>query len=163
LKQLFDSVLPADPRVERRSMFGCPCAFAGGNMFIGLHQENMIVRLGEADRAALLARPGAEIFEPMEGRPMREYVALPLDMLEQAEEVEPWVRRALEYAASLPPKGAKGGARKRAAPAKKAAAPAKKGAGPAKKGTGPAKKAAAAAAKKAAAAPAKKAAAKKRG
>ncbi len=28
----FDASLPVDPRVERRSMFGYPCAFTGGNM-----------------------------------------------------------------------------------------------------------------------------------
>jgi TfoX/Sxy family transcriptional regulator of competence genes len=60
LKDLFLRTLPDDPRVERRSMFGYPCAFAGGSMFAGLHQENLIVRLGEVERAELLAKPPAK-------------------------------------------------------------------------------------------------------
>ena len=60
----FDAALPDDRRVQRRKMFGYPCAFTGGNMFTGLHQENLIVRgrwLGkfvskEAAGAAVLAK-----------------------------------------------------------------------------------------------------------
>ena len=94
-----------DPRVERRKMFGYPCAFAGGNMFTGLHQESMIVRLGEAERAALLREKGAAPFVPVAGRPMREYVTLPPMM--SAQDARVWTARSLDYAASLPPKPAK--------------------------------------------------------
>ncbi len=34
----FDKALPDDPRVERRQMFGYPCAFVNGQLFTGLHQ-----------------------------------------------------------------------------------------------------------------------------
>ena len=58
---------------SRRKMFGYPAAFANGNLFIGLHQNDFIMRLSEKDRARLcrIRRTG---FEPMKGRPMREYV-----------------------------------------------------------------------------------------
>jgi TfoX/Sxy family transcriptional regulator of competence genes len=115
----FDDVLPDDPRVERRKMFGYPCAFAGGNMFTGLHQESMIVRLGEADREKLLRENGAARFEPMSGRPMREYVALPPTMA--AKDARAWVARSLDYAASLPAKKAKTGAAARKPSVKKRA------------------------------------------
>ena len=62
-------------------MFGGPCYWTGGNMFAAVHQESLLVRLGEKDRAELLAQPGAHLFEPMEGRPMKEYVVFPGDML----------------------------------------------------------------------------------
>ncbi|MBM3482161.1 MAG: TfoX/Sxy family protein [Alphaproteobacteria bacterium] len=119
----FDKVLPDDPRVDRRKMFGYPCAFTtGGQMFIGLHQENLIVRLAEADRAKLLKEPGASIFEPMPGRQMKEYVSLPQAMLSgDPSKTRPWVVRALDYAASLPPKKPKGAKPKTGASAKKAA------------------------------------------
>ncbi len=42
----FLSLVPDDPGVEVRRMFGCPCFFCGGNMFAGVHQENLFVRLG---------------------------------------------------------------------------------------------------------------------
>jgi hypothetical protein len=74
---LFHAALPDDPRIERRKMFGYPCAFVGGNLFTGLHQENVIVRLAETDRVAAIRKQGARLFEPMTGRPMREYIVLP--------------------------------------------------------------------------------------
>jgi len=101
---LFDAVLPEDPRIERRKMFGYPCAFVNGNMFTGLHQEDFIVRLSEDDRTRIRDDLGAQTFEPMAGRPMREYVALPEDVLEDEETVRGWVGRALDFAGALPPK-----------------------------------------------------------
>ena len=50
---------------------------------------------------------GAATFEPMAGRPMKEYVTVPSSLLASPEELEPWVARALAYGASLPPKAAK--------------------------------------------------------
>lgn len=100
----FDAVVPADPRVERRKMFGYPCAFVGGNMFTGLHQEDLILRLPEAERAEFLRFPGARTFEPMPGRPMKEYAVVPPGMLDHPGELRTWLARSLAYAASLPVK-----------------------------------------------------------
>jgi TfoX/Sxy family transcriptional regulator of competence genes len=101
---LFYAALPNDPRVERRKMFGYPCAFVAGNLFAGLHQESVIVRLAENERAAAIAEQGACIFEPMPGRPMREYIALPDAALKGRGKLTAWLQRALDYAASLPTK-----------------------------------------------------------
>jgi hypothetical protein len=120
----FEAVLPDDPRVEPRQMFGCPCAFAGGNMFMGLHQENMALRLAEGDRERYLALPGAAIFEPMPGRSMREYVVATPELLADRAALKRWVARAFAYAASLPVKAKKKPAAKKV-PAKKAPAKAK--------------------------------------
>lgn len=68
-------------------MFGYPLAFANDQLFCGLFADAMFVRLAEEDRAALLARPGAVVFSPMMGRPMREYVVLPQSVLEDEEAV----------------------------------------------------------------------------
>jgi len=103
LVEAFAAALPDDPRVERRSMFGYPCAFTGGNMFAGLHEERLVVRLGEKERAMLRALPGALPFEPM-GRPMKEYTVVPPAMHVKPAELRRWLARALEYVAALPPK-----------------------------------------------------------
>lgn len=100
----FAKALPDDPRVERRKMFGYPCAFVGGNMFAGLHQEVFIVRLSEADRRRAAQQHGVRTFEPMAGRAMREYVVLPDAILSDPRALAGWLRRALDYAAKLPPK-----------------------------------------------------------
>ena len=51
LVSLFHASLPDDPRVEHRKMFGYPAAFTDGHLFAGLHQEDLILRLTESDRA----------------------------------------------------------------------------------------------------------------
>ncbi len=45
LIEAFDAALPDDPRIERRKMFGCPCAFINDNMFTGIHEDGVIVRV----------------------------------------------------------------------------------------------------------------------
>jgi TfoX/Sxy family transcriptional regulator of competence genes len=88
---------------ENRKMFGYPCCFMQGNMFTGLAEENWIVRLDEEQRAELCAE-GGHIFEPFEGRKMREYVVLPKDILEDRARLRKWINASLEYALGLPPK-----------------------------------------------------------
>jgi len=106
LVEAFDATLPDDPRIERRQMFGFPAAFTGGHLFTGLHQADILVRLTEADRAKLLAEPGARVFEPMAGRPMREYVLVPPALHSDRRALRGWMMRALEFTASMPPKKA---------------------------------------------------------
>ena len=102
----FDAALPDDPHVERRKMFGYPAAFAHGHLFTGLHQENLMVRLGEAQRAALL-KNGGRPFEPMPGRAMREYVVVPDTIVEDKRALAMWLKRGLAYVGTLPPKTAR--------------------------------------------------------
>lgn len=85
-------------------MFGYPAAFVGGNMSTGLHQDAWMVRLPEGARAELLALDGARVFEPMAGRPMREYVVLPPSVVGDDAALDLWVARSIAYAASLPAK-----------------------------------------------------------
>lgn len=104
LVRVFGEMVQPLPGVELRKMFGYPSAFFHGQMFAGLFGESMILRLSEEDRARFLAIDGASQFEPMAGRPMREYVAVPPAMVGQPSEVAGWLDRALAYAASLPAK-----------------------------------------------------------
>ncbi len=67
LVRRFSELVPEDPRVSRRQMFGYPCAFVGGTLFMGLHQDAMILRLSDDDRSEFLGLEGAAIFEPMPG------------------------------------------------------------------------------------------------
>jgi TfoX/Sxy family transcriptional regulator of competence genes len=103
LVELFDAIVPGPPAI-RRSMFGYPAAFVNGNMFMGLHQSSLLLRLGEDSRQELLNLPGARTFEPMAGRPMREYVVVPPSLLTDPEKLQSWVKQALDYGTSLKPK-----------------------------------------------------------
>jgi hypothetical protein len=119
LLEAFEKALPAE--AQRRAVFGFPAGFVNGNMFTHLFQESFVVRLPDEGREELLREPGALPFEPMPGRPMREYVVLPQKVAVKPEAAGPWVRRAFDYAAALPPKAAKKAAAKKAAGAKKKA------------------------------------------
>ena len=105
LVQLLHDVIPeSQAPVEFKPMFGGPCYWTGGNMFAAVHQESLFARLDQKDRAELLAQPGAHLFEPMEGRPMKEYVVFPDALLTDRDALRGWMARGLAYAASLPPK-----------------------------------------------------------
>jgi TfoX/Sxy family transcriptional regulator of competence genes len=108
LVQLFAKLLPATGG-DGRSMFGCPCGFLAGNMFMGLFGDQLFLRLAESERAKLLGEEGAEQFDPMGGRPMREYVVVPAAWLEgdADDELRTWIAKSARYAKSLPPKAVK--------------------------------------------------------
>ena len=121
----FERSVPRAPAVVRKKMFGYPAAFVNGNMFASTFRDEIVVRLAGDDRAALLETVGAKPFEPMPGRPMTEYVAVPPSFARRPADLARWVERAHRYAAKLPPKtaarpAARAGAR--AAPMKKRAA-----------------------------------------
>jgi TfoX/Sxy family transcriptional regulator of competence genes len=104
LVQTFHGALPEDPRLERRKMFGYPCAFVEGRLVAGTHKDSLFVRLPEADREELLAHPTARYFAPMESRPMREYVIVPPEVVADQAELRGWLEKALAYGLELPPK-----------------------------------------------------------
>jgi len=104
LVQRFGQVLPNDPEIERRSMFGYPCAFFHGHMFCGLFEDQFIVRLPDAERNVFLKQPGAKVFEPMPGRPMKEYVLVPQAVVEREALLGGWLRQSLDYVGGLPPR-----------------------------------------------------------
>jgi TfoX/Sxy family transcriptional regulator of competence genes len=103
LIDLFGNAMPGPPATQRK-MFGYPAGFVNGNMFMGLFQENMILRLPENFRADFMNKYGAKLFEPMPGRPMREYVAVPSSVMANKKELAAWIARAFGYGASLKPK-----------------------------------------------------------
>jgi TfoX/Sxy family transcriptional regulator of competence genes len=92
--------------IEVRKMFGYPAAFIGGNLTAGLHQESVMVRLPEGERQDRLA-DGWSSFEPMPGRPMREYLALPPEVAGDVAAMRQWIERAAAYVRTLPPKAPK--------------------------------------------------------
>lgn len=100
----FHDILPDDPRVTVRPMFGALAAFVNGHMFSGVFGSGVFVRLSEADRAELLAVPGTDVFAPIAGRGMKEYVTLPEGWREDQDLARAWLLRSLHWAATLPVK-----------------------------------------------------------
>src|SRR5437867_3339621 len=103
LEKIFEGVFPDDPRAERRKMFGFPSGVVNGNMFGGLFEQHIVLRLGAADLNMIVTDYGAQRFEPM-GRPMTGFVTVPTAIVEEPQRLREWVQRAFEFAAALPPK-----------------------------------------------------------
>ena len=106
VSEAFDAALPGDALVQRRQMFGYPAAFVNGNMFAGVWQSHIVLRLPEPKRAEIIETAGAEPFVPM-GRAMREYVIAPPAMLTDREALALWLNEAFRFGAALPLKEAK--------------------------------------------------------
>ena len=111
--QLFRGVVPSAPDVVIKPMFGNLAAFVHGNMFAALLCSTIGVRVVDpSTRQELEGIDGTGPFGP-EGRPMKEYIALPQDWLRRPELLSEWIRRAYEEVAPLPPKAPKGAAKRR--------------------------------------------------
>ena len=105
-KDYFSSLVPADPDVEIKAMFGNLGAFVHGNMFAGLFGPAVGVRLRDEDREALAAMAGSGPFGPAE-RPMGDYLSLPASWRDEPEAAADWVTRALDYVRTFPAKARK--------------------------------------------------------
>lgn len=103
LVERFGAILAEIPGAETRKMFGYPAGFANGYMFTGLYEDRWIVRL-PTDAIDELAALGGEPFEPMPGRQMRGYLALPRPLVADHDALLPWLERALAHVLVMPPK-----------------------------------------------------------
>jgi len=102
----FSSLVPDDPAITLRPMFGNLAAFVNGNMFSGLFGEDLFVRLPD-DEAAQVKRQGGHPFEPMPGHAMSGYVMVPATWQKKPDGVRPWVVRALALTRAMPAKAKK--------------------------------------------------------
>jgi hypothetical protein len=96
----YDSIvseLLALPGVTASQMFGMPTLKAGGKAFAGNLDGDMVFKLTGDAHARALAITGAHLFDPMGGRPMKEWVLVP------AAKAAEWAHladAALEYCSS---------------------------------------------------------------
>lgn len=104
LVDTFYEAMKAFPEAELRKMFSYPCAFFNGNMFIGLHQNNLAIRLSATDRQYALEKGLGIIFAPMNGRVMKEYVALSEHVIYDPHELQRFLSISFQYVQKLPPK-----------------------------------------------------------
>ena len=90
----FDELAQLAGDADRKLMFGYPVCVLRGNMFMGVHEDSLILRLAEADRAEFRGRYDAGLFEPMPGRPMKEYIVVPPALVYDNAVISEWVRRS---------------------------------------------------------------------
>ena len=90
--------------VTEQRMFGGLAFLIRGNMSVAASgQGGLMVRVDPEDTQALLRKPYARPFE-MRGREMRGWLRVDPEGVKTKRQLEPWVRRGVEYARSLPAK-----------------------------------------------------------
>lgn len=89
------------PGLVERKMFGGIAFLIHGNMSVGIHKNELIVRLPPDETDAALREPGARIFD-VTGRPMQGWVLISAEGTKKS--LGKWVKRGVAYASSLPKK-----------------------------------------------------------
>jgi TfoX/Sxy family transcriptional regulator of competence genes len=91
--------------VTEKRMFGGLAFLIGGNMSVAASgQGGLMVRVDPDDGEHLVAETSAERMV-MRGREMNGWLRVPAEHVETVEQLDPWVRRGVAFARSLPAKG----------------------------------------------------------
>ena len=98
-------LLTGEAGVTEKKMFGGLAFLIGGNMSVAASgQGGLLVRIDPEEGEALAAREHASPMV-MRGREMRGWLRVDPEGVRTKRGLEPWVRRGVAYARSLPPKG----------------------------------------------------------
>ena len=90
--------------VSEQRMFGGLAFLVGGHMAVAASgQGGLLVRVEPETTDALVKKPHVRPFE-MRGREMQGWLRVDADGVRTKRQLEPWVRRGVAYARSLPPK-----------------------------------------------------------
>src|ERR671933_2857966 len=90
--------------VTEQRMFGGLAFLIGGNMSVAASgQGGLLLRVDPEETDALLAKPHVQPME-MRGRQMRGWLRVDPEGVRTKRQLEPWVRRGVRYARSLPAK-----------------------------------------------------------
>ena len=82
-------------------MFGCVCFFLDGNVLAGVWNDSLVVRLGPDGGEEALLEPHVREFD-ITGRPMTGWVRVGPEAVEEDEQLNDWIGRAMRFASTLP-------------------------------------------------------------
>ena len=88
---------------EEKKMFGGIAFMVGGNMTVGVTQNDLIVRVGLEKFEAALKKTGADLFKPT-GKPMTGWIIVATDGYQTDDDLKYWIELALEFVKTLPAK-----------------------------------------------------------
>jgi hypothetical protein len=89
--------------IEEKKMFGCICFFLNGNALAGVWKNGLIARLGSDEGEVALREPQVRAFD-ITGRPMRNWVVVEPEGVEDDEQLKDWIQRAVKFVGKLPKK-----------------------------------------------------------
>ena len=101
----YDKLMATIPEIERKGDAN-PYTSLHGNMFPLLHQSRLAIRLPAEEREKFLKKDKTKLFEAY-GAVMREYVAVPDDLLKDTEKLKRYLELSYAYAKTLKPKATK--------------------------------------------------------
>lgn len=97
-------LLAEEPDVTEQRMFGGLAFLIGGNMSVAASRlGGLMVRVDPGQNDALLNMPHARPFE-MRERPIEGWLRVDPEGVRTKRQLEPWVKRGVAYARSLPAK-----------------------------------------------------------
>jgi TfoX/Sxy family transcriptional regulator of competence genes len=100
---LYDNLIATHPEIERKGAAN-PYTSMNGNMFTMLSPSGMMaLRLPEDEREKFLKRHKTKLFEAY-GAVMKEYVAVPDELLRNTKVLQKYLGLSYEYAKTLKPK-----------------------------------------------------------
>lgn len=105
-KAAFTRLVPDEPAITLKPMFGQLSAFVNGNMFCGLFGDELVVRLPEAEIIAVKKQGGRD-FEPVAGHKMGGYVMVPGDWRGRPAPAVALIKRSLAVTRAMPAKAPK--------------------------------------------------------
>lgn len=88
---------------REQKMFGGIAYMLHGNMCCGIHEDNLILRLNKALAREALETKEAYLFD-MTGKPMNTIVTIPRDNVKTPVKLKKWMKMALAFNQTLPPK-----------------------------------------------------------
>ena len=89
--------------ISERKMFGGLCFMLNGNMVCGVAKDDLMLRVGPAAYEETLALEGAREMD-FTGKPLKGMVFVDAAFAAEDDDLAGWIARALQFAASLPPK-----------------------------------------------------------
>ena len=86
--------------INEKKMFGCICFFLNGNALAGVWKNSLIARLGPDEGEAAQCEPHVRVFD-ITGRPMRNWVAVEPEGVEDDDQLAEWIERAVKFVKTL--------------------------------------------------------------
>lgn len=101
-KQIIEA-LQGVPAVDEKKMFGGVGYLVHGNMAVGVHKNDLIVRVGPENHTEAMKRPYTKPFD-MTGRSMSGWLVVDASGLTDPQVLADWIAQGVTYAQTLPHK-----------------------------------------------------------